>query len=57
MAAPMKAVSRVPMWGWMDLNIDNGDFLILWFLPDEKGEVAWAVVVHPDGSQSFMLSR
>ncbi len=54
MATPMKAVSRVPMWGWMDLNLDNGDFLSLWFLPDEKGEVAWVTVVHPDGSQSVL---
>ena len=52
MATPMNAVSRVPMWGWMDLNLDNGDFLSLWFLPYEEKEVAWATVLHPNGSQS-----
>ena len=54
LATPMDAVSKVPMWGWMDLNLSNGEFLSLWFLPYEKGEVAWATVLHEDGSQSVL---
>ena len=41
-------------WSWMDLNLDNGDFISLWDMNNFDTGVnnAWATVLHPDGTQS-----
>lgn len=41
-------------WTWMDLNLDNGDSMSLWTF-NETGstrELAWATILHSDGSQT-----
>jgi len=40
-------------WTWMDLNLSNGDRLSLWDTIDIT-ELAWATVLHPDGSQTIV---
>ena len=40
-------------WTWMDLNLSNGDRLSLWDTIDTS-ELAWATVLHPDGSQTIV---
>ena len=42
---------KVPSWGWMDINLDNGDVLSVWFAIEKNGENCWATVMHPDGKQ------
>ena len=42
---------KVPSWGWMDINLDNGDVMSVWFEAGPKGEDCWATVMHPDGTQ------
>jgi predicted secreted hydrolase len=39
-------------WTWMNLSLDNGDFISLWDVIDfAKGtENAWGTVLHPDGT-------
>lgn len=41
-------------WGWMDLNLDNGDVISAWFTTTETGEDCWATLMHPDGSQKMV---
>lgn len=41
-------------WGWMDMNLDNGDYLSLWFTVENGKETAWATVLHPDGTHSVV---
>lgn len=41
----------LPTWGWMDLNLDNGDVISTWFSIEEEGESAWATIMHQDGTQ------
>ena len=43
-----------PVWGWMDINMENGDFLSAWFAVEESGENCWGTVMHPDGSQRMV---
>lgn len=40
-----------PVWGWMDINLSNGDFLSTWFAREDDGENCWATLMHPDGTQ------
>lgn len=42
---------KLPVWGWMDLNLENGDKVSTWFAEEGNGENCWATVMHPDGSQ------
>lgn len=42
---------KFPSWGWMDINLDNGDILSVWFPVEKDGEDCWATVMHPDGTQ------
>lgn len=42
---------KLPVWGWMDINLDNGDKISTWFAEEENGENCWATVMHPDGAQ------
>lgn len=43
-------------WSWMDINLDNGDVISLWKSEnfDNKKIVAWATILHKDGTQSTM---
>ena len=41
----------LPVWGWMDINLENGDMISTWFAEEEYGENCWATIMHPDGSQ------
>ncbi|WOX15406.1 lipocalin family protein [Streptomyces sp. N50] len=38
-------------WGWMNLNLSNGDKVSLWKTEDSK-ENSWATVLKPDGTQT-----
>lgn len=40
--------SAFPAWGWMDMNLENGDVISLW-VSFEKGEEVWGTLMHPDG--------
>ena len=40
-----------PSWGWMDMNLDNGEVISVWFPVEKTGEDCWATVMHPDGTQ------
>lgn len=42
---------ETPTWGWMDLNMDNGDALSLWFTYYNGEEKVWATLLEPDGKQ------
>lgn len=42
---------KLPVWGWMDINLDNGDKVSTWFAEEEDGENCWATVMHPSGAQ------
>lgn len=42
-----------PTWGWMDLNLDNGDVISTWFAL-ENVENCWATLMHPDGSHKMV---
>ena len=37
-------------WGWMDINLENGDVLSTWFTGDDEEGSCWATLMHPDGS-------
>lgn len=41
-------------WGWMDINLDNGDVISMWDMKglDSGVHGAWATVMHPDGTQA-----
>lgn len=43
-----------PTWGWMDLNLDCGDVLSLWFTYYEGEEKCWATVLEPDGTHRLV---
>lgn len=43
-----------PTWGWMDLNLDNGDVISTWFAKTKDGEDCWATLMHPDGSHKMV---
>lgn len=45
----------LPVWGWMDINLDCGDKISTWFAMEENHENCWATVMHPDGSQRTVL--
>lgn len=45
--------SSFPTWGWMDLNLDNGEVLSVWFAKTPDGEDCWATLMHPDGSHKM----
>lgn len=40
-------------WCWMDINLDNGEFVSLWGATNllTEREHSWCTVLHPDGSQ------
>lgn len=42
---------RLPVWGWMDINLDNGDRISTWFAKEDDGENCLATIMHEDGSQ------
>ncbi len=44
----------LPVWGWMDINLENGDKISTWFAKEENGENCWATVMHPDGSNKIV---
>lgn len=48
---PKKGEMTLPVWGWMDINLENGDFVSAWFAQEKDGENCWATVMHPDGAQ------
>lgn len=41
-------------WGWMDINLDNGDVISIWDMRGVDSGVhgAWATIMHPDGKQT-----
>ena len=41
-------------WGWMDINLDNGDVISMWDMRGVDSGVhgAWATILHPDGNQT-----
>lgn len=41
----------LPVWGWMDINLDCGDKISTWFAIEDGRENCWATVMHPDGAQ------
>lgn len=43
-----------PTWGWMDINLDNGDVISTWFAKENGGENCWATLMHPDGSHKMV---
>lgn len=48
------ADSMFPTWGWMDLNLDNGDVISTWFALKDGKEDCWATVMHLDGSHKMV---
>lgn len=42
---------QLPVWGWMDINLENGDKISTWFAKEDDGENCWATIMHPDGTQ------
>ena len=46
---------KLPVWGWMDINLENGDKVSTWFADEEDGENCWATVMHPSGAQRTVL--
>lgn len=66
---PPMDLTKIPTWGWMSIQLDNGDKLSFWF-PNQKldwesnygsGEqgkwYSWATVLHPDGSHSLVYAE
>jgi predicted secreted hydrolase len=41
-------------WTWMALQLSNGDRVNLWDLFDKSGEVHYATVLHPDGTEEVV---
>jgi predicted secreted hydrolase len=41
-------------WTWMALQLSNGDRVDLWDLFDKSGEVHYATVLHPDGTEEIV---
>ena len=46
---------KLPVWGWMDINLENGDKVSTWFAQEDDGENCWATVMHPSGAQRTVL--
>lgn len=41
----------LPVWGWMDINLENEVKISTWFAIEGEKENCWATIMHPDGSQ------
>lgn len=41
----------LPVWGWMDINLENEVKISTWFAIEDGKENCWATIMHPDGSQ------
>lgn len=48
------AAFTLPIWGWMDINLEDGDKISTWFAVEKNGENCWATVMHPDGCQKIV---
>ena len=46
---------QLPVWGWMDINLENGDKISTWFAEEDNGENCWATIMYPDGAQRTVL--
>lgn len=46
-------VNKTPdmTWGWMDFNLDSGEYISFWFPVDNWVEKPFATVLYPDGRQ------
>lgn len=49
-------INRSPdmTWGWMDLNLDSGEYISLWFPIENWTEKPFATVLYPDGTQKVV---
>lgn len=41
----------LPVWGWMDINLENDVRISTWFAIEGDKENCWATIMHPDGAQ------
>lgn len=41
----------LPVWGWMDINLENEVKISTWFAIEDGKENCWATIMHPDGAQ------